>query len=774
MALTRRAFLRKTSLVLAGLSGSELFLGRYGSQYHQVLAQPTGRKLALLVGINQYQDLGKKIKLKGCLTDLELQKELLVHRFGVHPDDIVMLKDQQATLTNIETAFAAHLIEQARPQDSVMFHFSGFGCLVDHGNPMTPAGVGSAPSPSNVLIPFGYRGDSDGESLLDQVLWPDQLSHWFASLNTQQSLCVLDAGFTYPGTALLGNLRVRSLPTLFPATRLPNADEQQEKLLKPPPRRPIHPELTLAASQPSQTAIEAPMRDFSAGLFTYALTQQLWQMTASTKFSVSFHRLVSMVEAEVGRVQQPFFQGAGNGNTLQTDGLFLGEGTDGVVTDLEDSGGVVTVWLGGVLPQVLDSYEATTCFKVVPNHTPVANVQPGQGNGSTLSTPALSRDQSKDLFIYLDSHQGCAGTGHCSQEGRLHPGQRIQEAFRVMSRTVILNVALGSQLNRIERVDATSAFSDMANIHPVNAGEQHADCLFTQVSLSSPAIAHSTPSESLEESQTSPSPQIRYGLFSQGGEELADTRVEAGEAIKTAVNQLYDTLKLLLARKTLALSVNDFSSRIGATVVLEAVEADKTLPLSHQSTVRSPWPLRENLSSLSIFEKQGEIVQLSKGQHIQYRIQNDSDVSLYWLVLGMDNRTQFFTIYSPGALLAVPDPETASEDTVAPGLSLTVPAAMNDYMIREPAGLATTYVILSRFPFVKGLAAIASQVRPSVSNTAPVVVRLPNPLEVTQQVLQDLHEGSLRTAQQMGIATDNHWVLDVDQWATFQFTHEVI
>lgn len=761
--------------MLAGLSCSDLFLGRYGSQYHQVLAQPIGRKLALLVGINQYQDLGKKTKLKGCLTDLELQKELLVHRFGVHPDDIVILKDQQATLANIETAFAAHLIEQARPQDSVIFHFSGFGCLVDHGNPMAPEEV--EPTPSTVLIPFdGYRGDSKGESLLDPVLWPDQLSHWFASLNTQQSLCVLDAGFTYPGEALLGNLRVRSLPAFFQTANLLSADEQQEKLLNPSPRRPIHPELILAASQPLQTALEAQMRDFSAGLFTYALTQQLWQITASTKLSVSFHRLVPEVEAEVGRVQQPIFRGSGNGNTLPVDGLSFGEGADGVVTDLKDNGGIVSMWLGGVLPHITESYEATTCFKVVPHHTPVASVQPGQGNGSALSTPALSRDQSKDLFIHLDSHQGCEGIGHCSQEGQLHPGQKIQEAFRVMSKTVTLNVALGAQLNRIERVDATSAFSDMANIHPVNAGEQNADCLFTQVSLSSPAIVNSVASEPLaeEETETSPSPPTQYGLFSQGGEELTDTRVEAGEAIKTAVNQLYDTLKLLLARKSLALSVNDFSSRIGATVVLEAVAADKTLPLSRQSTVRAPWPLRENPATLSTFEKQGEIVQLSKGQHIQYRIQNYSDLPLYWLVLGMDNHTQFFTIYSPEALLAVPDTETTSQDTVAPGASLTVPATMNDYIVREPTGLATTYVILSRFPFVKGLAAIASQVRQSVSNTAPVVVRLPSPLEVTQQVLQDLHEGSLRTAEQMGIATDSHWVLDVEQWATFQFTHEVI
>lgn len=771
MTLTRRALLRKTSFALAGLGLSDLHLWKSAHQYQQVLAQPTSRKLALLVGINQYQEMGKQTKLKGCLTDLELQRELLVHRFGFHLDDIVLLKNRQATYQNIEAAFTTHLIEQARPQDCVIFHFSGYGCLLSPY--IDTASAAKTPLPSKVLLPFDrdIRTTEDSQSL-ENALLQEQLALWFRSLNTQQTLCVLDAGFTYPGKPLLGNLRVRSRPSIKQKANLPGDREQQEKLLNQSQRRQAPSELILLASQCPQTAVEAQWHDFSSGLFTYALTQHLWQVSPTQKFLVSFNRIVSDVEHQVGRVQQPGLDGQTNSDVLSS--LCLGSSADGVITDIADNG-EATVWLGGVLPQVVGSYEATTCFKTVVNEGSSSNVQTtlDAGIGGTPETNVIKQDP----LLRLESCRGCVGTGRCDQEGQINPGQKIREAFRVISRSVNLNVALGSQLNRIERVDATSAFSDMPNINPVLAGAQNADFLFTQASSSSQVIVNSAPTDPSEEDEDSPAPppppQTQYGLFSQGGEELADTRGEPGEAIKTAVNELHDTLKLLLARKTLDLTVNDFSSRVGVRVALESIEAEKTQILAQQYTPRAPWSWRENSSSLSSFEKQGQIVQLSRGQHIQYRVHNYSDTPLYWLVLGVDTRTQFFTIYSPEALLAASQTGQA-QDMIASQESLTVPFAMNEYIVRGPEGVATTYIILSRSPFLKGLGAIASKIRQSSSNTSPLVVRLVNPLEVTQQVLQDLHDGSMPMAEKMGLVSDSNWVWDVEQWATFLFTHEVI
>lgn len=771
MALTRRALLQKTSLALAGLGLSDLYLWKFANQYQQVLAQPTSRKLALLVGINQYRELGKKSNLKGCLTDLELQRQLLVHRFDFHPDDIVVLKDKQATLKNIEAAFTSHLIEQARPQDSVIFHFSGYGCLL--GQYADAVSDTKTPPPCKVLIPFD--GDFSGgksNQTIENALLEDQLALWFRSLNTQQNLCIVDAGFTYPGKALLGNLRARSLPEVQQQMSVPRDLEQQEKLLNQSQRRQTSSELRVLASQDTQTAIEGRWHDFSAGLLTYALTQHLWQISAAQKLPARFNRVVADVEQQVGRVQKPLLSGPTSLNIMSD--LSLEASADGVVTNIEDNGENITVWLGGVLPQVVDYYEATTCFKVV---SEAERSLPQSVSRATTNALLEANYATSDLYFHLDSHRGCVGFGHCGHDGQINSGQKLQEALRVLPRSVTLNVALGSQLKRIERVDATSAFSDMSNINPVIAGEQNADVIFTQSSASSQVVVNSVPSDVLEEDEAPAPPQSQYGLFSQGGEELVDTRCESGEAIKTAVNQLHDTLKLLLADKTLNLTVNDFSSRLGATVRLEVVENEKPQVLAQQTTARAPWMGKDNsfgAAALSIFDKQGQAVQLSIGQHIQYQIQNYSDSPLYWLVLGVDNRTQFFTIYSPEALLAVPETETTIQDTVEPGETLTVPFSMNEYVVRGPAGVATTYIILSRSPFVNGLGAIASKIRQSSSNTSPVVVRLVNPLEVTQQVLKDLHDGSAQTAERMGISSDNTWVLDVDQWATFQFTHEVV
>ncbi|NJP22544.1 MAG: caspase family protein [Hydrococcus sp. CRU_1_1] len=53
--------------------------------YRRTLAQTTNRKLALLVGIDRYP---QNRQLNGCVTDVELQRELLIARFGFKPQDI--------------------------------------------------------------------------------------------------------------------------------------------------------------------------------------------------------------------------------------------------------------------------------------------------------------------------------------------------------------------------------------------------------------------------------------------------------------------------------------------------------------------------------------------------------------------------------------------------------------------------------------------------------------------------------------------------------------
>ncbi|MGB7441027.1 MAG: caspase family protein, partial [Coleofasciculaceae cyanobacterium] len=116
--LSRRQFFYFTGSALAALGFSQFNLPQQANHYGKVLAKSTPRKLALLVGINNYSSQ----PLLGCFNDVELQRHLLIHRFGFNPKDIYTLTDEQATRQGILEAFEEHLIKQAKPEDVVVYH----------------------------------------------------------------------------------------------------------------------------------------------------------------------------------------------------------------------------------------------------------------------------------------------------------------------------------------------------------------------------------------------------------------------------------------------------------------------------------------------------------------------------------------------------------------------------------------------------------------------------------------------------------------------------
>jgi hypothetical protein len=104
--------------------------------------------------------------LGGCVNDVRLQYELLVHRYGFNPQDIVIVTDEGsarglnlaageivsgATRDNIISRFRSHLIEQAKADDVVVFHYSGHGSYVTDPHP-----IDYSSSPAYLDIP-GYE-----------------------------------------------------------------------------------------------------------------------------------------------------------------------------------------------------------------------------------------------------------------------------------------------------------------------------------------------------------------------------------------------------------------------------------------------------------------------------------------------------------------------------------------------------------------------------------------------------------------------------------------
>ncbi|KAH7401489.1 caspase domain-containing protein [Pyrenochaeta sp. MPI-SDFR-AT-0127] len=88
-----------------------------------------GRRKALLIGINYF---GQRGQLRGCINDVKNMSTYLNEFFGYKREDMVTLTDDQqnpmSQPTKANILRAMHwLVKDARPNDSLFFHYSGHG-----------------------------------------------------------------------------------------------------------------------------------------------------------------------------------------------------------------------------------------------------------------------------------------------------------------------------------------------------------------------------------------------------------------------------------------------------------------------------------------------------------------------------------------------------------------------------------------------------------------------------------------------------------------------
>ena len=731
MGLKRREFLQQAGRVLGAIGISEALWLRLGSRYLQALAQPTARKLALLVGVDKYPDS----PLHGCVTDVDLQRELLIYRFGFVPSDILTLTDAQATRDNIETAFVTHLSEQAKPGDVVVFHFSGCGSRVSLGE--SPGIMQNSLVPADDVLPLlANRAVNDilEETLLLLV----------RELATENAIAILDTSYPYPGFPKNGNFRIRSRPR--PTIGQPSLAELTfaEGLRSRPNLRPDA--AILAAGANSQLAAEQEWNGFTAGLFTYALTQTLWWATPASSFSVCFSRAAGNVYSKLaGLSQQPQIghHDLTAAPAVNFSNLMLNSpASDGAVTAVEDGGKTVHLWLGGLSPGVLEC--------------------------SGASVFALNSSAGERLLL-----RGRTGLSAKAQvldkpsrtDGQLTVGELVREEIRVLPRNIGLTVALDSGLERIERVDATSAFATVPQLAAVGS-EQPADCRFGRV-----------PETTLIETVSPHEPalsQRRYGLFSLAQMLIPDTQGDGGEAVKVAVQRLTPQLKALQAGKLLRLTVNEGSSRLKVRAVL-ATLAPQARAVAQRSPVRAEKSYRlEPLSGESEKSANPHILSMSKSSRSRCILYNDSDSPVYFAVFASDSAGRLSVLGTEGK-----DSVAGMSRPIAPGENLTVPAAgailfegfANGWAVSGLIGLAETMIIFSESPFAQTLAAIEAEMQ-QTRDALPIRVLL-NPLNVARAVLEDLHAASIPGVQKVGISTDD-WALDVNIWATLSFVYRVV
>lgn len=754
MGLNRRTFLQRVGLSLLtwGVSQTGLFLptkkgktSAWVNRHYQTLAAPTPRKLALLVGINDYTD---NANLKGCIADVELQKELLLHRFGFKEQDILTLTGEQATRDAIERAFIEHLTEQATSDDVVVFHFSGYGRQVKvpqaQGLENREYRLANSLIPSDGILP--NKGTPATNDLLEETL-----ILLGRSLATDKLTMVLDTSYHATGRAFQGNLRVRSFPNL--AERL-NLEELafQEQLqrrfktgLSPWQRSDIPLSGTiLSAAAKERVATEMALDGFNTGLFTYALTQYLWESEPASRVIVAMTRTAEQMTTALGTQQEPQTIGDRKPSWLT---YYLSPenplGAQGAIAKVE-SDDSVEIYLTGLPACVLKSYGLNSCFRVVPS------------------------PDAQESILQIRSREGIVAKAKILKEpeGGLTPlkvGQLVQETIRILPRQVGLTVALEPRLERIERVDATSAFASIGIVSgAIAVGEQAADCVLAKV----PLVDADTDKEARWATQWE-----GYGLFSVGGVALPNSIGTANEAVKSAIGRLEPQFQKLLATKLWRLTANEGSSRLGVSVTLERV-GKNSQTIVHRDTSRKAFEIENPSSSEGV-----ELPRLPIGTQIQYKLENLSDRPIYFLLLGLDSSGKEIALYVPQLM----SDDLAKQDKIlklqhqyiSPGDRLIVPRPSTAFhwSVSAPAGIVEIHIVCAIAPFTNTLEALNAI--DYLKGDKEQILNLPNSLAVSQALLQDLHIASAVESEVTGSITDIY-ALDTKAWATLSFVYQVV
>ena len=690
MNITRREFVQQTGWGLLTLAISQGTVNRHLA----ALAAPNPRKLALLVGIDQY---GANIPpLPGCLTDVELQKDLLRYRFGFQDADIVTLTGKKASREAIKSAFLEHLIAQARAGDVVIFHFSGYGSL----------GAGkevfiTADGAENALI-------KENILLMARCLATDKFSLIFDSSHLPQP------------QPYLGNLRVRSYPEsltdLNPAELTFAADIKTRFNLKNKPSNGV----ILAAAKPEQIALELSGNSPNAGLFTYDLTQYLWQASPSPTIAIAFPHLRNLVASHSSEQQQPAILTSNQKNNSAPPYHTTSETSRGgaaIVTNLIDER-TLEVNLVGLPLEILENYGINSCLSFI------------EATGEEISLQILSRQGVKAKAQLL------------SPAASLEIGQILQEKLRVFPSQIGLIVGLDSNLTRIERVDATSTFASLPDVAAVvNIGEQTVDCLLSRVGS--------------EETGN-------YQLLSANGSLIIGSLGAANEAIKSGIKRLQSQLETLLAGKLWHLLLNQESSGLAVIVTLESL--DQTY-ISTVQTQKIPGSRGTNTAKNDLI--------LPVGTEIRYQIENQEEQPLYALILVLNSDRQ------PLLYCSRPEnPDNFSNSSplapfvVAAKTKATIPnSGQGHWKISQPKGIRENILILSRHPFPKTLTLLnATQ---SLKGEASPLLTLTNPLEIARAFWSDLK-------LDLGLKMDNsgsvidEYAFDLGTWSGFRFIYQVI
>lgn len=733
--ISRRNFLQFAGSTLATLGLSHLDIVQRGNRYAQVLAQNTSRKLALLVGVNNYPTNSRFFgDLNGCITDVDLQQELLIHRFGFNPSDIIRLTsdepaNKQPTRSNILTAFEEHLIKQAKPGDVVVFHFSGHGSRLGDPNPIQncPNQLLNDEFNSTLVI-----ADSGQNGLAPDIMGRT-LFLLMSALNTENVTAVLDSCYSGGGTR--GNFLVRSVPgdNLKPSPEeityqkrwMERLQLSSESLAR---RRcaGVAKGVVFASAQRSQEALDGNFDGFSAGAFTYIMTQYLWQQTDNVGSAIAQIRSgIQSISRQVpladGNQSQPVY--------------FIDKKvppTDAVI--IKGEGDRASLWLGGVDSESLEAFGADATFTIVSDR--------GQPSGQ----------------LKLESRRGLIGEARLVEKGAiasLKPGMLLQESSRVVPADLKLSIGLDpslagetnaakEELSLINRIEAVPA--QRGNV-PYPAGVQY---IFSRMTADY--------RQRLQQQQVANLPAVgSIGLFTSGLELVPQSYGEGGETVVAAVSRLEPKLKSLVAAHIIKKTLNANSSNLDVEVSMNLVDKPNQT-LARNSTIRGRNNRRESEQTYSN--------KLPLSKLFQFRVANHESSALYFTTLLIDS--------TGGLVVVFPYQWPATEESMLlePNQTQLIGDPQQLKLKAIDKGTGEALVIVSRKPLknaVKTLVALAAEL-----NRSSGPMELKEPVEVIGDLLDDLSgDVSRQAASRLRGGSAQAREVSASDIATLSITFEV-
>ncbi|MEH2440707.1 caspase family protein [Nostoc sp.] len=754
--IKRRHFLQFSASTLATLGLSQLDIMQQGERMSQVLAQSTPRKLALLVGINEYS--GTIPALKGCVNDVMLQKELLIYRFGFKPEDIRILTDKQATRQGILTAFEEHLIKQAKTGDVVVFHFSGHGSQVEDRDRDSPDGLNSTFVPIDSQLPPGYP--VVGGAVQD--ITGHTLFLLMSALKTDNVTVVLDSCHSGGGTR--GNLRVRSRNggTLLQPSQA-ELDYQQQWLGKlglsqqqfiELRRKNVAKGVVIASAKREQYAADAAFDDFYAGAFTYIFTQYLWQQTGNEPVNraiVNVARNTKILAREQGNFQEPELEtnfSKENTNAPIYFSRFSSLPAEAVVTQV--NGDQVKLWLGGTDSQSLEAFKKDMILTVL-------DPQGGERG-----------------LVKLGDRQGLIASGKLLSNTRaqlqIQPGTLLQERIRSIPSDLTLKIGLDNSLDRNTSQQAAQALRSINRIEPKPLGTLEVQYIFGCIT----EAKH----QELQKQRIANLPSLgSFGLFLPSQDQIVPASFGSStEAVSEAVKRLQPKLKSLLAARIVKQILgNTNTSQIAITASMNIAGNNELLGETftirgavkkEAGETKKPAPVQVIKSSDS------GVAKLPIGTTINFQIQNNESSPLYVSILVIDAQGEMTVIF--------PNDWSASEDAalVEAKQKRVIPQADDGFKltIGDPLGLSEALIVASTTPLRTSLKALQTiaKARGLENRNAPVA--LPDEvLDVTNSLLFDLDAGTRGGINVEGIALpDGVRGIDTKKLAAMAIAFEVV